>query len=585
MSFFLSYGAEKLASSIAAQKRRHQQKQQSNNSTHEGDGSSMPVADQWEEIIYQLKHNKLVELRLGWHDSAHVPGIRSLSSSLAKALRENTSLRRVSIGWNWQKRQDVLVYLLVTLAESIRPHQLQSIHLVLTNDCIPANVLAKFLQSQVSLSSLNLQTMSVHNNSGSFHHNKRSDMTASARSSGSTTLFSATESSSLRSSPNSGSSKRSSKTNDSNNFSQRVYKDRHSLFKPSVPNQTTVVPVVLSAHGPNSHNYHCLSELRLVDCDLKDDDIVHLANEIIPTTFLSVRGNRFMTGEGAAALIRAEKASSLDLSLCNFDPHDFQIMATALQELSTPLQQLLLRGNYRMGLEGLEHVFRVCPFVVQSLDLSYCDLSEDMTIYIFQTLVEIGQKTLLTNRSITTNSSSSGWRSEGTELQHLEVHGCRIRGTNATDLLVALLRQNVPPLRSLGVDDDKNDRKYLSASQMRDIANAMPENYEMEHLSFDFFKNREEQRLWKEIEFWQVLNRAGRRLLRPAIPQTPLECSRSSTSSRRSPSGRDHDGAMAKALRDDLNSWIRLLDAAKAEAGLDSLFWVVLNSAERFRRI
>ncbi|KAL7578269.1 hypothetical protein ACA910_012686 [Epithemia clementina (nom. ined.)] len=642
----------------------------------------------WEVIVSQLKHNELVELRLGYRDSAWVPGSRAATHTLAKALKHNTSLRRVSIGWYWHKRPPhVLWQLLAVLADSIRPHQLQSLQLVLTNHMIPAQVLSNLLQSQTSLSSLNLQTITVdaasssnnsinsNSNSSSLDSNTTNEttITNSSRSTGSTTTTTTTFGSH---SHHGRRSHHSHKHGDSmmTTTKKRIKKDRspqplHPHFYPPQPHHhpkqhpkqqkqlqgfktmatgydSTVVPILLDSFVPN-HRYQVLSELHLIDCDLDDDCLYQLADEIMPTTILSIRGNRLVTGNGAAALIRAEKASTLDLSLCDFQALDFVEIGRALRDLAQTrrcghgccrrhkgpvvLEHLLVRGNYRMEMAGLQHLILVAPWVVQSLDLSYCDLTEDMTICIFQTLKthhygnrsgrcgggdhvlsseeedheeEDGDKDCHNDD----NKHEEGLDQQQQQqhppmlLRHLYMHGCRIRGTSATNALVALLRpsssasSSQPPccwLRSLALDDDKNERKYLSATQIREIAKAMRYNYEMEALTIDFFKgSRDEQHWWNEIEFWQVLNRAGRRLLlRPSSTSTTtmtlsLSSSSSSTTVPRMgppPSNHKYDpSSVAKALREDMDGWIQLLDIAQSEPGLESIYWVVRNSADRF---
>ena len=640
MSFLLAYGAEKLASSIAVQKRRHQQKQlqlqaanhhsrstttnttnkdgmpgsptgtnssssSSSSLTSSSSSSCLPVADQWEDILHQLKHNQLVELRLGWQDSAYCPGLRALSTSLRKALRQNTSLRRICIGWNhWQKRHDVLLHLLTVLAESIRTHQLQSIHLVLTNDCIPASVLTKLLHSQVSLSSLTLQTISVYNDDDhdnkqgkDYHHVEQRDSRNGIRSTtdwtsgGDLTTNTASSLSSLVDTCNN--------HNTVYNLPRRVTKDRHGLFKLLMPNSTTVVPVVVNAllqpHSPVSysssqahHHPYVLSELRLVDCDLKDHDIQHLAKSLLPTSVISIRGNRCVTGQGVATLIQAQRVVSLDCSLCNLHAGDFQLVAQALLSSSghsprktatsssngLQLQELILRGNYRMELTGLQALLEVAPYVIESLDLSYCDWSEDMTLYLFQTLRDMGHQALV-HKAAAPLSPSNKYHPTTTTmaLRHLQVQGCRMRATRATEYLVQILQQNQPPLQSLAVHDDRNDRKYLSPTQLQAIAHAMQTNYELQDLHVDYFKNRTEQQLWKEIQFWQVLNRAGRRILV------------SSTSSSSSSSNPTITTSLEKQYREDWQAWIHLLQVAHSQPGLDSLYWVVQHSAERFRTL
>ena len=562
MSFFLAYGAEKLASTVTEHKRRqHHQKLKR-------EGGTIPLPSFWEDVLYQLKHNDLIELRLGWHDSQYIPCIRSLSA-LSKALRNNTSLRRVNIGYKWHRRRDLLLQLLVTLADSIRPHQLQSIQLVLTNDIVPASVLSRLLQSQTSLSSLILQTLTMQNLV--WKGMEKALDSSSLSSAGTNTSMSETTSSSRFATST------SRHTTESNRrqvrgTAKRLSKDgQHSLT--TTPNNAILVPLVLDSFIAN-YQYQVMTELRLVDCDLDDKGAILLAEGIIATSILSVRGNRLLSGQGAASLISSDKSMSLDLSLCDFDAVDFATIAEALRTRNTPLQELLLRGNYRMELCGLQDLFQVCPCVVQSLDLSYCDISENMTIYIFKALMDHVQKSRRATSHdaalpFDSSSSFSCAASNHIVLQELSIHGCRIGGIAATDALVALLHQNSSPLRALGLEDDKNDRKYISKRQMHSIAEAMRNNYEMESLTFDFFKNRDEQRIWKEIEFWQSLNRGGRRVLRPAL----FDSTGAPDSSK---------GSVAKALREDMDCWIKLVDTATTQTGLEPLYWVIRNSAGRF---
>jgi len=520
---------------IAPERSRRQQQQQQQSLSMEEMSSSSSMSH-WDEVISSLKRNELIELRLGWHEGSNLITSSARLPSLAKALKANTSLRKVSIGWHWMKHQrDLLYQMLFTLAESIRPHQLQSIHLVL-NNWIPALVLSKFLLSQTSLSSLDLRAVTV--------------KPAQKRIPGDTVRT--VESDSLRSTDSSGSQSKTRPRRPKRSKQQAIRRFRKVAdIHGSAESVETVVPVLLDSFFEN-HQYQALSVLRLEDCDLNDRSVLELVEHILPTSNLSVRGNRRLTNKAACALVEVAKAG-LDMSLCDFSTDDCVAIARAVGARSEPLLEFSLCGNYRMESEGLMALLETCPFIVAKLDFSYCDLSEIMTIQIFQTLSKMGRD----------------YRND-IFLRHLTLHGCRIGSTDATNALVELLKQNSPPLRSLVVNDDKNERKYLSLNQMQQIVEVMPHNFEMEDLVFDYHRNINQQQTWREIDKWLRLNRAGRRLLLPTAKKN---------------NGSDETGSNRKvvetALKKDQDEWVALLNAVKAEDNLDSIYWVVRNSTER----
>jgi len=508
----------------------------------------------WDEVLASLKRNELIELRLGWCDASTVISSSRVLLSLAKALKANTSLRRIMIGWHWLRHQrDLFCQLLVTLADSIRPHQLQSIQMIL-NGWVPTTVLARFLKSQTSLSILDLQALtvrhvnwkrmekSIKDGAASTIRTQESDSmrsTGSAKSTGSI----------IKSINKTRRSKRNKQSNPSGHFSSKI-------ADYDGPSESTVVPVVLDPFMANLQ-HHALSELRLVDCNLEDKDVFLLAEHIVPTSFLSVRGNRRLTGRGAAALVEVAQ-DTLDLSLCDFGPYDFVTIAKAIGNRGDDiLEEVRFSGNYRMEVDGLNAVLETVPFFAKSLELSYCDMSEVMTITILQTLVEMGRKRHELEREIC--------------LRELSMKGCRIGSVEANHALVELLRQNSPPLRSLILHDDKNEKKYVSLGQMQEIAEGMPQNYEMEDLQFDYHKNVDLQRTWREIENWLRLNRAGRRLIRPYVGKSPHATEEI---------GRK---VVAAAVQKDMEEWISLLNAVKEEDNLDLIYWVARNSVDRLK--
>lgn len=512
----------------------------------------------WNDVLTRLKDNKLIELRLGCQETAQLsPNVR-VFSSLSKALKANTSLRRIRIGWHWQRHQrDGLYNLLGVLAKSIRAHQLQSIKITL-NDWIPAAVLDTFLQHQTALSTLDLQAVNirhVHKRKGGTSDyreaSQRTDATDSVRS---------TDSFSTRAKRRPTKSRRG-KHRITDSFASSSTSDGASA------RTSTVVPILLDGFFQN-HQYQTLSELKLVDCGLTDDSVLELCKHILPTTRLSVRGNRKITWKSACALV--EKAQScLDLSLCDLDSFDLVQISRAVGQREEIMEELFFCGNYRMGLPGVRALFDVCPFKVEHVDISYSDLSEAMTLLVLQKLSDLGEADIYLQRA------------KPTVLKRLVMHGCMPSSDDGLRLLLSLLQHSSLPLRALAINDPKNERKYISADRMLEIALAMKDNYEMEELEFDFHRNQQQQRAWKQIEYWQQMNRAGRRLLRPSLgseASAKMKKASHPLLHRHKPNDKDE---VAVAYRKDKDDWIGLLIGVQEVDEFDSLYWVVRNSAER----
>lgn len=534
-----------------------------------------------EDLLNSLRCNRLIELRLGWQDAVNaIPNGRVLHS-LSKALKINTSLRRISIGWHWfRTKPDLLLQILVTFAESIRPQQLQRIHLVL-NRSIPASVLNKLLSSQTALSLIHLQAVTVRNkpsprnsiqNKGSNNSDRMTERTV--LDGGYSYCNSDEEVAKLTPSP------RRSKWTKQGAVPQGLFSKR-KVGDVAAAAPSSVVPIVWKSLLEH-HHHKVLSDLRLIDCDLEDGDVLELAEHMLQTSYISVRGNRRLTGRAGAALVHVAQAS-LDLSLCDFTHYDCVIIAKAVEQRRkrmdddhTPtLQEFCFAGNYRMELSGFDALLETCPYVFTSIDFSFCDLTEVITVHILQTLAAMGRRE--ENWRIQDHNNQDIRNcSDYICLQDLTMKGCRIGSEDASHALVTLLGQNRPALRSLTLNDDRNERKYLSLVQMEQIAAVMPENYHVQQLCFDYHKNRNEQRKWNEIDGWLKLNRAGRRLL--------LWGSSSSDRNHLSPKRGTTDSAvMAAALVSEQDKWMDLLNSVKAENNMDLIYWVIRNSVERIK--
>lgn len=276
--------------------------------------------------------------------------------------------------------------------------------------------------------------------------------------------------------------------------------------------------------------YHCLPHwkvLSLIDCNLTDVDLCHLAD------FLHIRGglaelrlrsNRQITGAGLLMICQAPVMKKLDLSLCDLQPDDAAGLACALKRRPWPLDQLILAGNYRLGLGALALVNPHCVDKIVSLDLSY---SVNQDIIFAGILTELAKN--LHSRSV---------------LQQITIHGAW--NETAVESLEGLLQRGRSNLRSVQLSNPHSP-KHLSAPQLKSLEHVLRDNYELEDLELDYPANTGAA---DDLQFWLRLNLAGRRIVQRMCPT---------------------------------EEWLDVVEKAGQDS-LTVLYWIIRNSAERFGR-
>jgi hypothetical protein len=285
-----------------------------------------------------------------------------------------------------------------------------------------------------------------------------------------------------------------------------------------------------------------LQTLYLQDCGLQDSHAVMLADYLHirgGVQELSLRNNRQLGPHGVAVLCQAP-VLSLDLSLCDMSTATAAALAPAIASRQWPLQQLTLCGNYQMGRAALLSLLEqeTCNKLV-ALDVSYCEITGNRAVAMFQAMTKLNPST---------------------RLQKIIMQGAHVANNNATEALCQLLNCNVP-IRVLRLDH--RDKPFgFSALQLRKIAKAICDNYEVEELVVDSWCTQAERGyIWKDVDFFLRLNRCGRRILlcrdRAAIKNVLPSLTRES----------------------DLE-WMEVLGRASDDFNL--LYWMVRHSAERF---
>jgi hypothetical protein len=424
----------------------------------------------FEGILHSLRKQTIRELRIGWHDSDHLRGPRC-TSALTKAIRNNTSLTHVTIGWRCVHPSCVL-RLLKALTKSRA--RLVSLDLSL-DDTIPAGILANLLSSQHHLVEIHIRAV-------------------------------------------------------------RIFCDDAKMKCPRRNSSSIVEDCILA-------QYHCLPHwkvLSLIDCNLTDADLCHLAD------FLHIRGglaelrlrsNRQITGAGLLMICQAPVMKKLDVSLCDLQPDDALAMANAMKRRPWPLEQLTLAGNYRLGLGALALVQKECLDKILSLDLSYSVHEDSVFCGI---LTELAQN--LNSRSV---------------LQRIAIHGALEWNESAVQSLEGLLertggKRRCCSLRSLQLRNPHSP-KCLSAIQLQSLEYALRDNYELEDLGLDYPVNDDVKSAATDLQFWLRLNLVGRRIVQ-------------------------HNNS-AKTNEE----WLQVVEKAGQDS-LTVLYWIVRHSADRFGR-
>jgi hypothetical protein len=174
-----------------------------------------------------------------------------------------------------------------------------------------------------------------------------------------------------------------------------------------------------------------------------------------------------------------------------------------------------------------------------ALDVSYCEITDNLAIAMFQAMAKLNPST---------------------PLQQISMQGAHVSNNKATEALCQLLRRNLP-LRVLRVDH--RDKPFgFSASQLREITKALRDNYEVEELVVDSCcAQAERECIWQDVDFFLRLNRCGRRIL--------LCRDRAATKN-----------VVPSLTRERDLEWMEVLGRASDDFNL--LYWMVRHSAERF---
>jgi len=419
-----------------------------------------------DDVVQRLRRNEIKELNLGYIQSDFLHGKR-YGNVLEKALKQNHSLKTVSIGWRHSNR-DSLVKLLRAIAKHCC---LEHLHLVF-DDWLPVPVLNDLLQRQQKLVTIDLQAVTVLS-----HKNGHWCCSPKSLNSNGVSL---------------------------QQQQDRAYHQSHPLVRRSweleqysrkeVENacdHSVITHCILHQYGHHPN----LKVLQLVECELTDDKLISLADFLHirgGVAELSLRSNRKLTGRGLKIICQAPVMKRLDLSLCDLEAADGVAVAQGMAARPWPIGELVLAGNYRMENVGLLALTApaTCQKIV-ALNMSYCDCKYYRSVMILNALSRLH---------------------ETTTLRRIQLHGTFV----GNDLVATALKQLLmsgTPLRSIQLNDPK-DPKPMNAAQLRTVLEGVQQSYDLEELVIDTLNNPAELKVWRDIDFALRLNCAGRRILR-----------------------------------------------------------------------
>jgi acetolactate synthase regulatory subunit len=466
MSFFLAYGTEKVIHAIEG--KRH----------HTGITGDDPTC--LEDLYTRLKRNELTELKLGWQASDFI-NTRRCNTLLERALRANTSITSISIGWRHRDR-DVFLQVLNMIARHCS--KLVSLQLVL-DGWVPENILSNLLLQLADLRTIDIRAVKV------------------------------------------------MRVNDEGKMCCNAYW-RH----PSPSCDHSIVSRIIVRC---LHQHEHLKTLKLIDCDIDDHaanllaDFLHIRGGIAN---LSLRSNRTLCERGLAVICQAPIIESLDLSLCDLNGKGARAIARSIAARPWVLGELLLCGNYQIDTQGmLELTSQACCDKLLALDISHCDYTDSKAVETIMSLKKLDRST---------------------KLQQITMQGTRVASDGASHALCKLL-QSDNSLRVIRMND-RGDPKIMSAKQLRAVLAGVKNNYELERLELDSHATAEDMAVWREMELYLRLNRAGRRILRS-----------------KAKAARRNNPWRAREMEVD---WFDVV--AKAGDDMDVLYWIVRESADRF---
>jgi hypothetical protein len=500
----------------------------------------------FDDLLRRLRKNDISILRLGWSNSdyfsdssnvgnggSHHHQNNSNLSAFERALRMNVSIRSISLGWRLSK--STLVRILHALTyEGVPLHQLRHLKIAILgneyccNKLIPATILTDLFNRQQKLISIDLRSVQV------------------------------------------------SKSNPQQVHSIPISKSKQSG---AILQQMNIGSVVTHCILPQYRSLLQLKSLALIDCDVTGDiaiqlsEFLHIRGGIAD---LSLRSNRKLSltssgGENGLRMIcQAPVMRKLDLSLCDLDGLDVAAIADGIASRPWPIGEVVLAGNYRMEYMGLNALLQtVCCEKMVALDVSYCGVTSDRLVKVFNSLTLFTPGNTLLRRMV-------------------------LRGSVTTsDLVVVALQellQSECPIRSLHLHDP-HEPKPMTLKQLRMIADCMENNYDLEELLIDHDVNIDTEHtgrtmdvtsIWKDLNFYLQLNKAGRRILRtprPVMSQTMI--SGPTSSQPRSFPNHPLQSILYNMPDDD---WFRVLEKAGKGDSLDVLNWIVRHSGENHFR-
>jgi hypothetical protein len=454
MSFFLAYGAERVMHAMESKRSRNYLGGATSND-NANDTHHDPTC--LEDLYTRLKRNELTEMKLGWRDSDFM-NTRRCVTLLERALKANTSLLTISIGWRHRDR-DVFWKVLKLIGRHCG-NSLTSLQLVL-DDWVPEVILSSVLQQLTNLQTIDIRAVKV-----------------------------------LR----------------KNTVTGHVCCDSYWRDPSPVGCDHSVVSRIIVRH---LHKHEHLKTLKLIDCDMDDRQIILLADFIHMRggiAHLSLRNNRTLREHGLSIICQAPVTESLDLSLCDLTGKAACAIAVAISTRPWVLGELVLCGNYQIDTRGmLALTSQACCDKLLALDISYCDYSDSKAVDTLVSLKNLDSSTKLRQITMQGTRVASGDATRAL-CQLLETENSlrvvRINDRSRTDSKIMSVQQ----LRGVvAAVKDNYELEQLELDSHQQLRNDSIHN---RNAPSSAFSTPEEMVVWQELEFYLRLNRAGRRILR-----------------------------------------------------------------------
>jgi hypothetical protein len=330
-----------------------------------GDDAERHEILSFEDVLHRLRNNELSVLQLGGKNSNYFASSdqhhqnNSLLISLERAVRMNVSLRSVCLGWRLPHRCLLRILHTITYDGGIPLHQLRHLEIaVLGHDHhrIPVTLLTDLFLRQQKLVSIHLRSIQVDSKLSEQHPSLPTSVSQKAR--------------------------------------------RHQGGASQSNSGSVVTHCILQQY----QRLNCLKSLALIDCDVTVDIAMELAQFLHirgGIAELSLRSNRTLSGPGLRLICQAPVMRRLDLSLCDLDGSDAVAVAEGIALRSWPIEEMALAGNYRIDAIGLQALLHPCCCQkIVSLDLSYCAVSSDQVISLFEALESLRPEHCLLRRLV-----------------------------------------------------------------------------------------------------------------------------------------------------------------------------------------